>query len=167
MQVALAKRKFDRAFNNKPNLRDRFQAVCIDSDKLRDNPCIDIYNQLRDHGYPKETPPPDNFSSLNLYCNELKREPDYPRKPVLIFYHSQCLSEGQDLPTSLLDVLSTFDDSTPICAITHQEINKPLKTLVPNDPSLDLVSAIALRAGRKGRRECFVKRDQRIRIKKD
>ena len=29
------------------------------------------------------------------------------------------------------------------CAITHQEINRPLKTLVPNDPNLDLVSAIA------------------------
>ena len=30
------------------------------------------------------------------------------------------------------------------CAITHKdkEINRPLKTLVPNDPNLDLVSAI-------------------------
>ena len=39
----------------------------------QDNPCIDIYNQMRDHGYPKETPPPDNFSSLNLYCSEIKQ----------------------------------------------------------------------------------------------
>ena len=32
--------------------------------------------------------------------------------------------------------VSTFDNSIPICAITHQEINRPLKTLVPNDPNL-------------------------------
>ena len=156
----------DRALNDNSNLRDRFKFVCIDCNKLHDNHCIDIYDKLLDHGYPKETPPPDNFSSLNLYCSELKRESDYPRKPVLIFYHSQCLSEGQDLPTSLLDALSTFDDSTPICAITHQEINRPLKTLVPNDPDLDLVSAIALRAGGMATGKC-VKRDQTIRIKRD
>jgi hypothetical protein len=50
--------------------------------------------------------------------------------------------QGRLKITFPLDVLSTFDDSIPICAITHQKINRPLKTLVPNDPELDLVSAI-------------------------
>jgi hypothetical protein len=97
---------------------------------------------MLNHDYPETTTDPNTFSALKLYFNKLRRNINYPRKPVLIFYHSQCLSEGQDLPTSLLDALSTFDDSTPICAITHQKINGALKTLVPNDSNLDLVSAI-------------------------
>lgn len=105
---------------------------------------------MRDRDYRKESPPPDNFSRLNLYCNELARDAlgergrrrrhrDTPQ-PVLIFYHSHCLSEGLDLPIPLLEDMCRLAPRTPICAVTHQSINQNLQTFSPTDPNL--VSAI-------------------------
>ena len=123
------------AIDRDVELKDNVRLVCININKIidRDNPAIEIYDQMLDYNCSEKTNgEPETMPSLKSYWHSLQRNSD--KMMVLVFYDSTALEPTcTGFNQSFLNALNTFQGA--ICVITEQPVGN-LKQFSPNEPHL-------------------------------
>jgi HEAT repeat protein/signal recognition particle GTPase len=113
---------------------NQYQWLLIDGSKFidRDNPALDIYDQMLAANYPESSQKlPENMSLFGFYWNQLQRN---QTAPILIFYEDPAPPLPQGFSQVFLTALSRL--AGKICVISN-EVDLCVKTFAPSHPNLE------------------------------
>ncbi|CBN54278.1 MULTISPECIES: NACHT domain-containing protein [Kamptonema] len=118
---------------NHPPL-NQYQWLLIDGSKFidRDNPALDIYDQMLAANYPESSQKlPETMQLFGFYWNQLQRN---QTAPILIFYEDPAPPLRQGFNPVFLTAFSRL--AGKICIISD-EVNLCVKTFAPSHPNLE------------------------------